>query len=406
MAGIELSYIDLNSTQEVIIWISVSIAFVSGLIMLYYTFKLYKLRHEPFINKRRPILTLTMNIPISLLLMVERVLNGLSRFKRYNTIDMEKIKILIYYTSVNMFIASISIRYWLLYYDIKYTKANTKNEWIKHINNNYTDSWFIKYRKSFGNTSWCFFRIFIPLCLYMILIPLILNIFLPWSIGAIINLFNEVVLFAFVFISWCITPGFDDEYYIFDENKYLIMLIFCAGVTFGVFIAFDVLSINAFQYWYMLWVIVCLCAFGIAWVPSIWVLKKYRKSERKLIESQKMNKDDVKTVYKAIQNKAILINFMEYLMTEFSMECLLSVIEMVQYKVWFEDNMDTMRSPIGAASTRELMEIDQSMTGTCTIDVPPTVPADSPKDSPKESLKIELPKSTYVSQYMYGISAI
>ncbi len=120
----------------------------------------------------------------------------------------------------------VMIRYWLIHYNVQWTKVTLASKWKIHLNQSEVNrNWYLRHRSTFGNVSYVLKRVMI--IVFVIVIINLIYLFLvnidefdPWIIiGA---LFNITPLIS-VFVLYFKIRKFDDNFYIITELKRIVM---------------------------------------------------------------------------------------------------------------------------------------------------------------------------------------
>eukprot|EP01084_Bolivina_argentea_P223993 378861_1 len=369
-----------KSILDVLIWSSISIWwFILSPIAIYYVVLYYRVRNLMVIRQRRYQIVIIFTAYCIYLWLIDRPLALLwinETFNKPLTIHI------IHFISFPFCFHGIQWclvwRYWLTYYDIHFADNTQNSEWKTIINS--TDSkqnWFLNHMQTYGNLKWVLKRL---LCIYIpiVIISSIVQI-LPWfnyysqtvatSIDGVLSFLTGI---CFIII-YKLTPPFKDKFFIKYELK-IIIYIWCLewSLIFIVralnfVINIDIILLVLLQSW----TAIITTAFW-TYLCTLWILKKcvtntqsYKttfsfsfSSSTALREmsqniSNKPHMDRSPSVAtsqkgKALQLYELLANsvgfdlFMTHLANEFSHECLLSFVEMIQYKKLLRLNNDTI----------------------------------------------------------------
>ena len=152
------------------------------------------------------------------------------------------------------------LRYYLLHYDMQYQRAILSGSWFNLIDSNFEDcktkkfEWYLKNRKTMGNTSWIRFYIIMPLAILTILLAIIPRICYSfvlvnktnkdknyWFELAIYSQCIMLIPFLLLIILYWRIPAFQDSFYIVRELSYLFITLFIYDITS---IIFDIYAIT------------------------------------------------------------------------------------------------------------------------------------------------------------------
>eukprot|EP01084_Bolivina_argentea_P019171 35652_1 len=274
-------------------------------------------------------------------------------------------------------------RFWLIYYDMKWMVASLSVSWKRLINPRSrhhspsisTIDWFLDHKHTYGNRQWVGIRIgiFVILCsTATIIIRYMFDFTKNEPIGETIYLFFYFVPFVGLGYLRCKLPAFQDTIYIKQEMKYImgvLLLILCAfgiqEIAEGNFkeTPNSQLIINILFY-----VAIECCNFICILITTRYVLRKVSillSEQMKAAagaDSNKANKNNNNYVQlkdgddnnnemmltnkqlntqliKCLSNAKIFDLFMRFLAKEFSIECLLSYVEFVQFKQYLRKRM-------------------------------------------------------------------
>jgi len=120
-----------------------------------------------------------------------------------------------------VFACSIVWRFWLSYYDIQFSISTSSREWQKFINTDAQfDNWYFRHRKRYGDYRWTKLRVMMATTLFIILFILIS--ILPWL--APLRFVLAILPWLAILALYCKTPSFYDEFAIRREMKRIALL--------------------------------------------------------------------------------------------------------------------------------------------------------------------------------------
>ena len=228
-------------------------------------------------------------------------------------------------------------RCWMLYYDVNFTNSCQNLEWKQCITSDMQslrkETWFIQNKRTYGNAKYMLKRVvsvtFCLVILYMINTTLFtLNVTELELFHIIISIFFPSTLIFMVVINNKM-PRFNDHIYVYKEFRIISMIYFLCNLSYiiggitSIFTGFTptLLFIGGF--------FTIGGAFALPFVSTWWVLKHIEVSvEDLLAETQKVEL----TMNDVLSDEVILHEFMQHLISEYSMECLLALIEFHQFR--------------------------------------------------------------------------
>eukprot|EP01084_Bolivina_argentea_P029915 55505_1 len=251
----------------------------------------------------------------------------------------------------------LNVMNWMIYFRYKWTYYTMQLQWQQIINPNIAqsmkdDNWYIKNNKKYGNKSYVlrlFSVIHFILCMIAICFMVIRTakenngelstITTMLGMALLVLIFIPAIIYLVIVIK---TPSFNDIFSIHRESKMQSKACFIVAVSY--------LIINLTKSFTTSHFIVCLVAIFTVPYPMLTML--YISTFKVISMNTKYNDNvyhlgvdiDNKiqeiTLQKLILNDESLHLFMIHLSKEFSMECMLSFIEMVQFKWYVMQKMD------------------------------------------------------------------
>eukprot|EP01084_Bolivina_argentea_P266445 451933_1 len=304
--------------------------FILTPLSLYYLHLLWKLssEHIPFFTKRHPKLILVSAILFNIYPTILRPIADLTRAYSIFPIDhplpRSMVNIMQWYLILDY------MRLWLLYYDYNYSLHSLKLKWKEHIlKTEMNIPWTHKY-KFMGNLK-TLSIISIPIGIIFVLIIVGGEILF----GAKVLLLLQVAplictLFALVIavkVRKC-----RDEFMIQKEMQiYGIALI----LVILSYMTIQMVSTTGTNLRFILMnMFTCFCCYFMSFVSTHWVLKQYEKHllEFKLFEETQNEVSVRLTLEEILSTKIGFDIFASHLVTEFSIENLFYIFEMVQIK--------------------------------------------------------------------------
>eukprot|EP01083_Nonionella_stella_P078728 215602_1 len=282
-----------------------------------------------------------------------------NRSTTYIILDMlHLIDIFIYYLAA----VFILLRYWMIYYDIQFSKCCLNLEWKHCISKSkealHKDKWHIQHRNTLGNVSFMT-RIAIVGISCVSLLSMALHasytLFGLYHVDLAPFISSAVVLTGFVglIIIWHKMPFFVDKIYLYKEFRILaffwisVTIVYGSSTIVGRFT--NNLIFNFFGHFCAVFM-----QFIVSFVSTFWVLKYIIKTDAEMVPSC----DDTLDEIFSDENRLNL--FMQHLISEFSMECLLSVIEFQQYKY----------AAIKALNSMKMSDLDTALVACALISEP------------------------------------
>ena len=133
-------------------------------------------------------------------------------------------------------------RFWLIFYDTKWTISVLNRRWQNLINPQHVqlkkrENWFLTHRSKHGNSEWIFIHRILPIIIISSLLMTIPPVLLSyakafddnymWNVVHLISSSSYYVPFIFLAVILMKTPEFNDEFFIISELK-RIFITFCA----------------------------------------------------------------------------------------------------------------------------------------------------------------------------------
>eukprot|EP01083_Nonionella_stella_P155496 502394_1 len=243
------------------------------------------------------------------------------------------IDIFIFYLGATL----ILLRWWMIYYDIQFSIGGLNLEWKQCITKSkaalHNDKWYIQHRNTLGNASYMRKKAVIviaSIALFSTVMHALFTLFeiVDLDLAPFISPILVLIQFIILIIIWHKMPFFDDKIHLYKEFRIVaffwivITCVYgCSAIVNRVAHEHDVnIMLSCFGHFCA----VFMC-FIVPFMSTFWVLK-YIKTDRVSVTSEPDELEDI------FNDTDKLNQFMQHLIKEFSMECLLSVIEFQQYK--------------------------------------------------------------------------
>eukprot|EP01083_Nonionella_stella_P036649 99986_1 len=332
-----------NPVLFVIIILNTIISFSLGVILAYSLSQFAKVKTNLLITRRHGSLVLSYNVFAILLLFVGvpfSIFSNLIATPNTSTL-IDSLDDVIFDPLYSIYLGLFLLRHWIIYYDIQFASSCLHSEWTKIINSNAeivkNEKWYIKHRQTIGNISYMSKRIVIisliiaavSVALALLSSPLDMMSF-HLSPHVIWTVIVFICIAMFCIILYLKTPAFNDNIYLYEE---WIMLSRFWFLSIALYIASAVLGTVLFN---GTWIAICVeyvaVMFGIFVVPFVstwWVLKQIKSVE---IATQMQHKTPI-DLRDILEDKDFVLRFIEHLINEFSIQNVLALIELNQYKL-------------------------------------------------------------------------
>eukprot|EP01084_Bolivina_argentea_P019859 36925_1 len=270
-----------------------------------------------------------------------------------------------------------SVRYWLLFYSINWSVSMNKDKWYMIIvpDENNKD-WYLCNRDRYGSWSWIkkkLIYIISLFCTYSITCFIVISVFqLSFSIITLL-LSIHIILIAFIPLIFCIIiqckiPAYDDNIGLREELKFCNFIFISIVVIYIIYTAIFMSHRQIFEnnislsniFWSSMFFVVRIGIFLANLKQTRWPLKRFesvlksystqtivdlahqKTSARIAIEEQKqltpsnasptVSHSIRRIMRNALRDHRIFRLFMQRLLKEHCSECLLSIIEFVQFQ--------------------------------------------------------------------------
>eukprot|EP01083_Nonionella_stella_P052962 140320_1 len=320
---------------------------------IYCNTKIFKFNGEMFIQKRSTSLIYGFNISC-ITNMFTTIFVSLIRLVHHHSYytTLHYIGFITWFLSLWSIIFFLISKTWMIYFKYYWTHYTIESEWIQIINKNALTSttnsqqnWFIKNNRKYGNLHYvykyvclfCTIGVLINLCAVIIFVKNDLasgvhthDMTAGFLVLALLFVSLNPPIMFYAYIAWK-TPACDDIFYIHWEAKMHAKLLLLLGFFFllstvwfivsgdWTSVTLGMLTMDLILF-AMIYVSTCMIATKNQW--------KHDSSQRKKVELEEI-----------LTNEDAIHSFMIHLSREYSMECLLSYIEIVQFQQYIKEFM-------------------------------------------------------------------
>eukprot|EP01084_Bolivina_argentea_P148361 259402_1 len=334
------------SHRQVALFIAAYVLLLLTPISIYGNIKLYRLKNAQFMKKRSIGVVLGLNITFISMIIIT-ALAPILFF--YLPEGLNKLGLILAIFNLWFLFLFLNIRNWLIYFQTHWTHYTVQLEWQTHINPNIKQqkNWFIDNNNKYGNTAFITKRFlvfhFIGCILCIIGVFIRTNdgnpiIFIPMISGSfLISLLFYAIIFwktprfhsVHIFIHW--------ESTLQSKLLSLFVLTFMCGQIVSVFISFEIGLIVFCQ-------LTAVIFFMLNYVSTFALIRKNMDTKQKIPNAHHKIYDSI-TLNDILSNKNSVHLFMVYLTAEYSIECLLSVIELGQFEKFICELMKKHGTP-------------------------------------------------------------
>eukprot|EP01084_Bolivina_argentea_P045914 84509_1 len=212
---------------------------------LWCTIKYYRCRHHIVISKRYPTLTILFCIVAVMMLCIEQVLYRIiftfsNDYDNFSDIPPVLFHITIIFSTLLQTPIPwlMATRFWLIYYNVQWTKSTLNKQWKIHLNYLEIDqNWFLSHKSTVGNAKYLTLRVLIIVfCLSIFSIFIRAASIAEGSINGAFSLFISAFLpFLFMIIISCKMRKFTDYFYIIKEFKAITICIYANIAAYIIF---------------------------------------------------------------------------------------------------------------------------------------------------------------------------
>ena len=231
-------------------------------------------------------------------------------------------------------------RLWLICYDMNYSHFTANNSWKSQINQQFgIKNWWAKHRKSYGNYEYITKRFIIYGLFTGFLTMILYEIYGLQQWNQLLDACLYGIPLCLLLYAYYISPKITKDNFYFElECKvsvifYVITLLlyFIGTITlyFDAFIGQFIISIDA------LFAFSFVSILSTLYIPKV-ILSKIEWRTALVINNQ-YTKSDNMNLQNIFCQQQKLESFALHLNNEFSLECLLSFIEMMQFKQYFNE---------------------------------------------------------------------
>lgn len=252
----------------------------------------------------------------------------------------------------------LMLKYWLIHYDVQWTRYTLNSKWIIHLNPASVQyNWYLRNKRKFGNFKYCIKRLS-----GFLLILFFLNLFKPTIIGhfglfvstilsILTHIFPALTILVLYLRMYC--SKFEDTFYVIKELRYITIIFFATLPIFAI-IGTVPIALGATVYTRAVMVasqigitammiVLMQTALVTHWINKDVRIKAKAKRAKENEESSQSssNKTDYDEIVKMLQDENEFERFVEHLMTEWSMEILLCLVEVTQIQSVIKQSSDT-----------------------------------------------------------------
>jgi len=198
------------------------------------------------------------------------------------------------------------LRYWLIHYNVQWTKATIASKWIIHLNRDYVKTnWYLQNKSKYGSLRYTLKRLTIFL-IGWITITLSLTFLLQEKLSTFVSFIssigNLIPVFS-IFILYINMRKFDDNFYVMKEIKY-VAINFMIGVGVYMIVGTVTPYLGATTYLRVLLVVIISVIIGtmsvliqIWWVVYViendkLIKLRHKRRKKHIIRENSTTKDD------------------------------------------------------------------------------------------------------------------
>eukprot|EP01083_Nonionella_stella_P008244 23738_1 len=342
--------------------------------IIYYMVVFWSHRYETVIHTRHPLVVILFSIFLLINMLGDKGLFMISILLTPDLTQTFQHPLYIasdwaYYFSGPCIFSLFALRSWLCYYDLHWIKlTHHQNKWAHWINDTaktrsmiaLKTNFYINHKHNYGHSKWLLLKIFLPSTCSMAIILYTSYCFIPtYGIHYYILLLYMLFMIVLVIVIYSKLPKQQLEIIKLKKELFISLKI---GVSFLIFftlyISLKTIVFEPDTFWLvMLYQYICVIHYVLgAYMSTIWILKQTNLMHRRMkpsialqinsnsdtLYSNETHLDDLQQGAGALSLVVILRNkvsfdlFMEHLHTEISMESLLCVVEMWQFKEWMD----------------------------------------------------------------------
>ena len=324
------------------------LSWIFASLLAYFLHKFYKIKDEIVIIKRRGNIVIKYTICAMIVFLISTPYQlivswdwsiGTQTHPILHTIALlfDDLVFIPYYVAALLSL----LRYWLIYYDIQFSKSCLNLQWKSCINSNFdtlkSDKWFSKHRNNYGNQSFMIKRTTIICAVFCsIIIPTgwlydfrVITIYLFPIV--IVSLFSFILL-ALIFLSRKMPRDFQDNIHLRKEAVLISYSWITALLMYGLLSIIEVIIGRNLFTAFLVYVSAMIAAFATPFISTFWVMQQIKIHENVVFEYTIKHKNSGLELMQILGSEKLFELYMQHLIKEFSMECLLSLIEFTQFK--------------------------------------------------------------------------
>ena len=367
-------------------------------LLIYWSYKFYQHRNHIAIQKRTPYFTLIFCVNSILVRLIERPLYlfGLvytdkpsTDILHGNQEEPTLILALYYLRTISFAFLQISTswvllsRFWMIYFNVNWTRSTMSKTWKIHINPVNSDKdWFLTHKSTYGNFKYNLKGICI-IYLTSAFILVLFELFMYESIGTLITvlLLSSLVLGPVIgiFVLGCKIRKYEDNFMVIKEFNY--MLVIMVSMIFVYIIVGGILPeiLNMDQFWRGVAVASISSAYAVCFMynQTMYVLKLVRHIFVEEVHAQggdivrmgsigsksesPMGTIDTSSLGVMLSKKESFNTLMLHLSKEWSMECLLSFVELTQWQYRMCREYESDASVLGTGQNMILISLQEKL---------------------------------------------
>eukprot|EP01083_Nonionella_stella_P053585 141702_1 len=339
-----------------IVYILICLSVVGGVINLFQLTRFINLQKERFLSSRRPRLiivycsiSLSISIVCTPLLFYSEALAPASEVTEWMEYAIEFIEEML----IIVLLSIVLLRTWLLFFDYNFVTATIDQNWRGIINPNEHTFW-LDSRKTWGNTRYVvivssiidtfFFLGLIAVAIVIASSPLygnaLFHYFTIYGLGV-----PFVVIMLIILYKINQKKSINDTFYIQKEIQLLTATTIFKIIGLFVNTAFQPHTAASMHLWHLWYFCVEVIArFLLVYIQCWWVLNKLKHDNEELIDNRSMLASTLAMRYTMndvllYENGTGLLAFIRHCVDEMSVENILFLIEICQYKIVISERL-------------------------------------------------------------------
>eukprot|EP01084_Bolivina_argentea_P239149 401956_1 len=295
-------------------------------------------------QKRHPTLTIIYAIFTILSVCIERPVYLLRHTIIQNNM-LTDIHLIIYHFTIFPLSYLLTLRYWMIYFNVNWIKATIDKKWKIHLNPIQTEeNFYLKSKSTWGNLSWSLKRF----CLIIILIDiisLISMLILSTSMYTLISLLLNVAPIFIIFYLFFKIRQHNDDFHILKELKIIIFLVIFSVMRYIVIGFLPIFGIDIYFRYLFLSVFSSIFMPMYLYFQTLFIVYtiNHTDNQRDILQltnhtSRSTSKSSVEmsdsnspiSLRDTLKNEDLFESFMQHVTREWSTELLLSFIEITQ----------------------------------------------------------------------------